>query len=82
MFILIHAHLLIYAHPPYWSREIIIASGISPIIAHDDASFIRFSRYIQCFIMVIDSTIIDYWHQISIGLSEYTEKLRNSTLLS
>ena len=52
---LIHAHHLIDAHPPSWNREIMIASCISPIIAHDDASFIRFSRYIQCFLMVMDS---------------------------
>ena len=55
-----------------------IASDISPIITHDDASFIRFSQYIQCFLMTQN---IDYWHQVSIGLSEYTTKITNSTLL-
>ena len=41
--------------PPFLGPRIMIASDISPIMAHDDASFIRFSRYIQCFRMVIDS---------------------------
>ena len=45
----------IRASPPSWSREIIIASGISPVIGHDNTNFLCFSRYIQCFIMVIDS---------------------------
>ena len=79
VFILIHAYHLIDAHPSSWSREIMIASGISPIIAHDDASFTRFSRSIQCFLMVMDSK--HYWHQVSSGLSEYTAKVRNSTSL-
>ena len=49
--------ILIDAHPPSWIREIMISSGISPIIAHDDASFIRFSQNIY------------YWHQLDCSVA-------------